>query len=169
MTKSTSKKKSIQLNAYDDKRLRAHVKLLGRLLGNAILKHNGQQVFDAVEMLRTGYIKLNTDKDNPIRQKLVKLICDLDTETLEHVIRAFSTYFGLVNLAEELIALQWRERKLDQGGELWAGSFQDTFRELKNEKISANKAQQLLDSISYTPVFTAVSYTHLTLPTTPYV
>ncbi len=155
MTTSTSKTKSIQLNAYDDKRLRAHVKLLGRLLGNAILKHNGKQVFDAVELLRTGYIKLNTDKDNPIRKKLVKLICDLDTETLEHVIRAFSTYFGLVNLAEELIALQWRERKLDQGGELWAGSFQDTFRELKKDKISANKAQQLLDSISYTPVFTA--------------
>lgn len=155
MTKNTLKPKTIQLSTQDDKHLRAHVKLLGRLLGNAILKHNGAAVFEAVEKLRTGYIQLRKDRDDPIRQELVQMISDLDTETLEPVIRAFSTYFGLVNLAEELIALQWRERKLDQGGELWAGSFQEMFRELKEENLSADKVQQLLNSIAYTPVFTA--------------
>ena len=155
MPKSTNISNKFQLSVKDDAALRAHVKLLGRLLGNAIRVHSGKKTYDAVEKLRKGYIKLQATNANPVRNDLIKFVRGLDTQTLEQVTRAFSMYFGLVNLAEELIALQWRERKLEQGGKLWLGSFQETFEEFKQNKLSARQAQTLLDGIMYTPVFTA--------------
>ncbi len=155
MPKRTNKSNKFQLTPSDDSVLRAHVKLLGQLLGNAIRTHSGARTYNAVEKLRQGYIKLQDNNNSRSRIALIKFVRNLDTETLEQVTRAFSTYFGLVNLAEELIALQWRERKLDQGGNLWAGSFQETFAEFKQDKLTAKQAQELLNGIMYTPVFTA--------------
>ena len=39
-----------------DKSLRALVRTLGEILGNVIKDNAGRQVYDAVEVLRTGYI-----------------------------------------------------------------------------------------------------------------
>ncbi len=142
--------------AYDDKLLRSRVKLLGRLLGNAIRTHSGDDVYEAVEKLRTGYIKLrNKQKNDPLRTELVSFISELDANTLELVIRAFSTYFGLVNLAEETISHRWRRRQYESGGSLWPGSFQDTISEFKNSGITPEQLQVLIDQVRYTPVFTA--------------
>lgn len=153
--KNTNKSNKFQLSAKDDAALRSHVKLLGQLLGNAIRTHSGLKTYNAVEKLRQGYIKLRANNADPVRKDLIKFVRNLDTETLEQVTRAFSTYFGLVNLAEELTALQWRERRLDRGGKLWLGSFQETFAEFKQDNLSARQAQTLLDGVMYTPVFTA--------------
>ena len=141
--------------AYDDKILRTRVKLLGRLLGQAIRSHSGEEVYEAVETLRTGFIKLRK-KENPERRKeLIAFIAGLEVDTLELVIRAFSTYFSLVNLAEESTAHRWRRRQVGSGGSLWPGSFHHTLAELHEEKIPAEDVQKLIDSLLYTPVFTA--------------
>ena len=61
-----------------------------------------QEADDAVESLRTGFISLHK-KDNPQkRQRLMQLIESLDAATLTQVVRAFSNYFSLVNVAEEV-------------------------------------------------------------------
>jgi len=85
----------------NDKDLRARVKLFGTLLGDVLRKLAGQDIYDAVEKLRIGYIGLNKE-DNPAqRQELIAFIETLDADTLVQVVRAFSTYFSLVNIAEE--------------------------------------------------------------------
>ena len=141
--------------AYDDKILRTRVKLLGRLLGQAIRTHSGENVYEAVETLRTGFIKLRKKEKKKQRAKLIAFISQLEAETLELVIRAFSTYFSLVNLAEESIAHRWRRRQVGSGGSLWPGSFHNTLDELYQEKIPAEDVQKLINSLQYTPVFTA--------------
>ncbi len=95
-------------NASVDKQLRARVKLFGNLLGDILLKHAGVQVYDAVEKLRTGFIQLHKKDDPKKRQRLMALIDSLDAHTLTQVVRAFSTYFSLVNIAEEASQLQQR-------------------------------------------------------------
>lgn len=141
--------------AYDDKILRTRVKLLGRLLGRAIRTHSGEAVYEAVETLRTGFIKLRKKEKKSRRAELISFISQLEPGTLELVIRAFSTYFSLVNLAEESIAHRWRRRQVGSGGSLWPGSFHNTLDELYQEKIPAEDAQKLINSLQYTPVFTA--------------
>ena len=85
----------------------------------------------AVETLRRGYIRLHRKDDPRLRSRLTRLIHKLDAETLTHVVRAFNTYFSLVNIAEEAFQDRERQRTVRQGGPLWTGSFDATLKELK--------------------------------------
>ncbi len=141
--------------ASTDKQLRARVKLFGNLLGNVLLANTDAKVYDAVEKLRTGFIELHKEEDSEKRQQLMSLIESLDEETLNQVVRAFSTYFSLVNVAEEASQLQLRRRQLRTGGELWIGSFDSALRDFIDMGMSAERLQTLLDRLTYIPVITA--------------
>ena len=138
-----------------DKQLRARVKLLGKLLGNVLRAQAGGHVLVAVETLRKGYISLQEEENPRRRARLTKLIGKLDPDTLTHVVRAFSTYFSLVNLAEEANQYKRRTEQIRKGGPLWVGSFDHTLRQFHAQGISAEQLQDLLNKLTYTPVFTA--------------
>jgi phosphoenolpyruvate carboxylase len=139
----------------NDQALRARVKLYGNLLGEVLETHAGSSVLAAVEALREGYVSLRNRDNRAKRKKLAKLIESLDADTLTHVVRAFSVYFSLVNLAEESFQHQQRRRAVRRGGPLWTGSFDALLRELHQQGMSEEQLQQLLNSLAYTPVFTA--------------
>ena len=144
-----------QPTTYDDKLLRSRVKLFGQILGKVIRDHAGEQVYATVETLRTGYIALHNHKNEAQRKELMSVIAGLDVTTLEQVIRAFSTYFSLVNIAEESLSYQWRQRILNSGGALWTGSFEHTLRDFREAEVSSEDLQTLLEKLHYSPVFTA--------------
>ncbi len=138
-----------------DKQLRARVKLLGNLLGNVLLSVAGANVYDAVEKLRKGFIDLHKKEDPVKRQYLMALIESLDEDTLSQVVRAFSTYFSLVNVAEEASQLQLRRRQMRSEMDLWRGSFDSALKDFKAMGMSAERLQTLLDRLTYIPVITA--------------
>jgi phosphoenolpyruvate carboxylase len=141
-----------------DKQLRARVKLFGNLLGNVLLTQAGAKVYDAVERLRTGFISLHKVNNPQKRARLMTIIEALDANTLAQVVRAFSTYFSLVNIAEEASQHQQRRRQMRdkvKGGGLWRGSFDSVIGELKRDNVSAEQMQALLDRLAYIPVITA--------------
>ncbi|MHB9119483.1 MAG: phosphoenolpyruvate carboxylase [Burkholderiales bacterium] len=140
---------------HSDASLRARVKLLGNLLGNVLRSQEDGRVLDAVETLRKGYIGLRKGDSPARRRRLEKLIESLDADTLTHVVRAFSIYFSLVNLAEESFQHQTRRAQVRHGGPLWNGSFDATLREFRAQGIGAAELQALLDKTAYIPVFTA--------------
>jgi len=140
---------------HGDKELRSKVKFIGSALGDILKTHTGDAAFDVVEELRTGYIELRKYDDANKRQHLMHLIEQLDAQTLEHVIRAFSTYFSLVSVVEETQQHKERRRLANNEEKLWQGSFRNTLKEFHKESISAEQFQELLNSLSYTPVFTA--------------
>ena len=140
---------------YNDKQLRARVKLLGTLLGDVLRDQEGGRVFVAVEALRKGYIKLSKQNSVNKREQLARLIEKLDPTTLTHVVRAFSTYFSLVNIAEEAFQHQLRRKQRHAGQPLWTGSFDTILQELKDSGISSNQLQTLINRLSYIPVITA--------------
>jgi len=144
-----------QYNPINDKLLRARVKLLGKILGNIVREHAGQDVLDNVERLRKGYLKLRDQNDDHKREELMALIASLDAVNLELVIRAFNTYFVLVNLAEESFSHRWRRKQMSTGGPLWKGSFDITIREFFEQDVPAQDIEKLLNSLKYMPVFTA--------------
>ena len=141
--------------ASTDKQLRARVKLFGNLLGNILLADEGHKVYDAVERLRTGFIELHKKDDDEKRAQLMAFIEGLDEPTLTQVVRAFSTYFSLVNVAEEASQLQLRRRQMRKGDELWIGSFDHALRDFVDMGMSADRLQILLDQLAYIPVITA--------------
>ena len=149
-------KQAISFHAKSDKELRSRVKLLGKLLGNVLLKHEEPEVYHAVESLRTGFIRLRKRNSEPARQALMTLISELEPNVVNQVIRAFTIYFNLVNIAEEDFLHRQRRRSVQKQGHAgWTGSFHLTLQEFQDRDVSLEELQQLLDSLSFTPVFTA--------------
>jgi phosphoenolpyruvate carboxylase len=138
-----------------DKQLRARVKLLGKLLGDVLRDQEGGRVFVAVEALRKGYIKLNKQNNQSKHDQLARMIQKLDPTTLTHVVRAFSTYFSLVNIAEEAYHHQLRRRLRHAGKPLWTGSFDATLLEFRDAGINRQQLQMLFNRLAYIPVITA--------------
>lgn len=138
-----------------DKELRARVKLFGNLLGQVLKRLEGRRALAAVEKLRKGYIALRKQEDPARRAKLMAFIDRLDADSLELIIRAFSTYFSLANIAEEDFLYRERRRQVSEGGPLWVGSFDHTLRELHTQGVPVDRLQCLLDQLAYVPVFTA--------------
>ncbi|MBI5162644.1 MAG: phosphoenolpyruvate carboxylase, partial [Magnetospirillum sp.] len=140
---------------YDDKDLRTRVKFFGNLLGDVLATQEQPEVLETVEALRKGFIELRQHDDQKKRDRLMAMIDALDPQTLTHVVRAFSTYFLLANIAEEDYAHRSRRAVVDRGERLWRGSFDDTFRDLRAEGVDLAGLMTLLGQLRYQPVFTA--------------
>ncbi|MCG7983279.1 MAG: phosphoenolpyruvate carboxylase [Candidatus Thiodiazotropha lotti] len=138
-----------------DKNLRSRVRLLGILLGEVLQEQVGKDTYTVVERLRKGYIKLNSKHDPALYDRLTRLILSLQPETLSAVVRAFSIYFVLVNIAEEAFLHRQRRRIAGKGQELWQGSFDHTLRAFHAQGIEPQQLQSILDDAAYIPVFTA--------------
>ena len=143
--------------ASGDKQLRARVKLFGQLLGNVLLSQAGAKVYDSVEKLRSGFISLRDKDDLRKRARMMSIIESLDPDTLNQVVRAFSTYFSLVNIAEEAAQHQQRRRHLRDRKDnlLWRGSFDSALADFHKMGMNADQLQQLLNNLAYIPVITA--------------
>jgi len=147
---------TFSFHAQSDKKLRSRVKLLGKLIGNVLLKHERPEVFHAVESLRTGFIQLRKRDSEPRRKELIRLIAGLDPQAITQVIRAFAIYFNLVNIAEEDFLHRLRRVSVREHGQAaWVGSFNHTIEEFKDQGVDADELRTLFDNLSYKPVFTA--------------
>lgn len=138
-----------------DKALRSRVKLFGNLLGEVLRAQEGGGVLRAVETLRRGFIRLHQNDSPEQRAKLSRFISRLEPTTLTHVVRAFSIYFSLVNVAEEAYQHSERRRHVRANGPLWRGSFDHTIDELRASGVSRTELQTLLSRLAYMPVITA--------------
>ena len=141
----------------NDAALRARVRLFGQLLGEVVWEHAGEEVYTVVEALRKGFIRQRKRQQISTRQhaRLMGLINELPADKLTQVVRAFSLYFSLVNIAEEELMHQERRNMVRRGLDFWNGSFHDTLRGFHKEGMSAEQLQELLNHLQYIPVFTA--------------
>lgn len=140
----------------DIEQLQEKTRHFGEILGNIVKEQEGDDVFQAVEKLRKGYISLRKQEDPQRRQALMLFIQQMDVELLEKVIRAFNTFYLISNIIEESFLHTNRRKEIDQSDSLlWKGSVRRTVVELKESGFSAEQMQQLVNRLRYTPVFTA--------------
>ena len=137
--------------------LAREVKLLGALLGQVIVEQEGPQLLSLVESIRGRTIALRAAADDGIRARLgVELAADFDAlaiDDAEAVIRAFTLYFQLVNVAEERARVRGiRGRRRSAGGNVTRGSVGEAI--LRLEAAGADPADLLAD-LSIEPVLTA--------------
>ncbi|MFQ3534323.1 MAG: phosphoenolpyruvate carboxylase [Aggregatilineales bacterium] len=134
--------------------LSADIRLLGGLLGEIIREQHGEEALALVERVRAESRARRAEPDNP--QHTVNLqatIAGLDLPAQQVLIKAFSNYFQLINIAEDqqrLRVLRQRERD-DQLEE----SIQAAVRDLRAAGLSAEQLRASLDQICIRLVLTA--------------
>ena len=135
--------------------LRTRIRLLAGLLGKVIERQAGAETLQTIEYLRQGFIEERNNPDPERRAALMRTIAALDNDRLKHVIRGFSLYFALANLAEEDLLRQKRADLRARGGELWEGSFRHTLQQCRDNDLSPEQLAELIGQLRFIPVFTA--------------
>ena len=143
--------------------LRADVSYLGRLLGQVLVEQRGEGLLEAEESARSLAKALRADGTPPDeRDRLDVDLADLaesfDVPTLVGVVRAFSTYFQLVNTAEQhhrVRLRRLRDRDREREGRSQPESMAAAIRGLADRKVSSERIQQVLDRLAIEPVLTA--------------
>ena len=138
-----------------DHGLHEDVRLLGRLLGQTVREHEGQEAFERIETIRRLSIAASRD-DREAAAKLDSLLSQLTAREALSVIRAFSYFLHLGNIAEDLHPLQQRARAEAAGEKAGAEpSLAKSFAKLRKASIGAGKIAQVLARAWISPVLTA--------------
>src|SRR5262245_34807131 len=100
---ATSMSKEPPARAEPLHRLRDDVRLLGELVGEVLREQGGPGLFAAVEHVRLAAIALRSHDapDPPEEAALLAWAHRQSTRRLLQLVRAFSVYFHLINLAEQ--------------------------------------------------------------------
>ena len=84
-----------------DRPLRDDIRLLGRILGETVRDQDGQAVYDVVERIRRVCIRFRRDADEGARRELAGIFEQLSGADTARVIRAFTYFSHLANIAED--------------------------------------------------------------------
>jgi phosphoenolpyruvate carboxylase len=140
-----------------DEALRLDVGRLGNLIGDLIREQCGDEFFRLVESVRTTAI----DSREARGMSLEALPCAVEPSVERELVRAFSTYFQAVNLAERVHRIRRRREWLRQAAGPQPGSLEDAFSQIQDGVGSPGALQAAIDALRVEPVFTA----HPTEPT----
>ena len=137
----------------DDEILRDDVSRLGHLLGETLERLEGKSVFAHVELARRS-ARDRRDGVAGSESRFSRLLSDLSADEATAVSRAFSTYFGLVNLAERVHRIRTR-RQASRSDTPLPESFEAVLSRLIEKGLEAGEIQAILDASMFKPVFTA--------------
>ena len=141
-----------------DAGLRDDVREVGAIVGEVIAEQCGNAVFEAVEQIRRAAIQ---QRETGERGDLRTLLDSLDTRAATDVIRGFSSYFQVVNIAEKVHRIRRRREWLRDTRQLRSDSLEAAMRLLAEHRPDPADAKAFLDGLLIEPVFTA----HPTEPT----
>jgi phosphoenolpyruvate carboxylase len=136
--------------------LREDVRLLGSLLGQVLQEQGGPQLLDLVERVRRLAISRRTDPSPEKEAELRRTLEGLDLRDCYRVVRAFTLYFHLINLAEEHHRLRTlRDREVRGQPAPRPESVAAAVATLRQEGVSGARLASLLERLEVQPVFTA--------------
>ncbi len=136
--------------------LALEVRLLGALLGQVIAEQEGPEALALVERVRRRTIELRKRPDPATRAALDAELVALAPAQVETLVRAFSTYFQLVNLAEEKARVRSLRRRARMRGR---APLEDTFAEavarVARAGVTAAEMDAAMARLAISPVLTA--------------
>jgi len=137
-----------------DAALRDDVHALGHLVGEVLDDQCGPIVFDAVEGDRQAAIGRREGDAEDSAALVVRTQGRPPAEALE-LIRAFTTWFQVVNMAEKVHRVRRRRQYVNADAGPQPGGLNDCFLRLKNHGLSLDAVLGLLAQLSIEPVFAA--------------
>ena len=137
-----------------DQPLVEDIRLLGRILGDVIREQEGVAAFALVEQVRQLSVTFRRDADQDADKALKKLLKGLSTDQTVSVIRAFTYFSHLANLAEDRHHIR-RRRVHERAGSTQEGSIAVALARLRAAGIAPDAISQMLASSHVAPVLTA--------------
>lgn len=135
-------------NIRDD-RLRADIRRLGNQLGEALTRQEGRGLLDLVEEVRALTKAIRTDGDAAAGRHLDSVLGELGLDQAINLVRAFSAYFYLANVAEQTHRIG--DLAMADEGRTFAAAVD----RIAGAGLSPDLLESVLDRLELRPVFTA--------------
>ena len=130
------------------------IRLLGRILGDVIREQEGVQAYELIEQIRTLSVAFRRDADHEADRALKKLLKGLSGDQTVSVIRAFTYFSHLANLAEDRHHIR-RRTIHERAGDTQEGSIEVAMSRLRWAGISPKTISNTLAQSYVSPVLTA--------------
>ncbi len=130
------------------------IRLLGRILGDVIREQEGREGYELVERIRQLSVAYRLKQDAGAGKALDRLLKNLSSDQTVSVIRAFSYFSHLANIAEDRHHVRRREHH-ERQGHLQEGSLAMTMERLAEHDIRAVDIARTLSHAFVSPVLTA--------------
>ena len=130
------------------------IRLLGRILGDVIREQEGAAAFELIEQIRTLSVAFRRDEDHTADKALKKLLKGLTGDQTVSVIRAFTYFSHLANLAEDRHHIR-RRSVHERAGDTQEGSIEVALARLRWAGITPKTISQTLAKSHVSPVLTA--------------
>ncbi|WP_241673051.1 phosphoenolpyruvate carboxylase [Lacisediminimonas profundi] len=138
-----------------DEQLKHDIRLLGRLLGEVLREQEGEQVFGVVETIRQTAVRFRRDAEPQAAAELDKLLKKLSQEQTASVVRAFSYFSHLANIAEDQHHNRSRRAELLAGAAPQRGTLASALARIGQSTTGSSKVRKFFDEALLSPVLTA--------------
>jgi phosphoenolpyruvate carboxylase len=133
---------------------RDDIRLLGRILGDTIREHEGRDTFELIEQVRQLAVAFRLKKDAQAGRALDRLLKNLSGDQTVSVIRAFSYFSHLANIAEDRHHVR-RRLHHERLGHVQEGSLAMAMERLHQADLRAADIAATLRQAWISPVLTA--------------
>jgi len=141
--------------ASHDLPLREDIRLLGRILGDTLREQEGAAAFDLVEHIRQTSIQFRRENDLAARHELKSVLNDLPLPQAVQVVRAFTYFLHLTNVAEDQHHIRCARADELAGLSPREGAFSIAIDRTIRAGIDPQSIQNFLRNALVVPVLTA--------------
>jgi phosphoenolpyruvate carboxylase len=138
-----------------DAPLKEDIRLLGRLLGDVLRKQEGEAVFDVVETIRQTAVRFRREDDREAGIELTTLLKKLTRDQTNSVVRAFSYFSHLANIAEDQHHVRRRRAHQLAGSKPQPSSVAYALARLQDAGVDRGQVGAFLREALISPVLTA--------------
>ncbi|MBA4790475.1 MAG: phosphoenolpyruvate carboxylase [Rhizobiales bacterium] len=138
-----------------DRPLRDDIRRLGRLLGDTVRAQEGEPVYHLVEIIRRTSIRFHRDADEGARQELETILATLSPEVAVQIVRAFSYFSHLANIAEDVHHTRRNRAHEIAGSAPRPGTVAHAFARAARAGLSVPALQDFFADALISPVLTA--------------
>src|SRR6267142_813756 len=154
-TEARSNRSDDALALEEDARLRTDIRLLGRILGDTVRDQEGADVFDLVERIRQTSIRFHRDEDRLARRELEIILDSMSISETVRIVRAFSYFSHLANIAEDQNNIRQMRARSSAGGPSRPGTLALTLSHARAAGFSAADLRRFFRDALVSPVLTA--------------
>jgi phosphoenolpyruvate carboxylase len=135
--------------------LRDDIRLLGRILGDTVRAQKGEAMFDIVERIRRCSIRFRRDEDQAGRRELEATLNSLSRDQTIQIIRAFSYFSHLANIAEDQHHIRRTRAHALASSAPREGTMAHAIARAREAGVSRAALQRFFAEAAITPVLTA--------------
>ena len=135
--------------------LRDDIRLLGRILGDTVREQEGEEVFELVEQIRRASIRFHRDNEVAARRELEATLDSLSAEQTLAIVRAYSYFSHLANIAEDQHHIRRNRAHAIAGSAPRPGSLAYAFQRTREMGVEPKALSDFFDRALVSPVLTA--------------